>query len=237
MNMYKIGRYVGKDKMSDLISDNYHMLLVLNRFGISLGFGNKSISEVCSENNVDSNTFLTVVNLLISKDKDTVDVDLAKVSLSHLLHYLKNSHTYFLDYKFPTIRREIKEAISIDGNRDNAISMAILNYFDEYLLEVRKHMEYEEETVFPYVIKIDSGEKNKDYSINVFSSHHENIDSKLNELKNIIIKYYQAKTSNELSNTLFDIFTCERDLASHNAIEDYILVPAMKLREETLIND
>ena len=35
--MYKDGKYRETDKMSDLICDNYPMVLVLNRFGIGLG--------------------------------------------------------------------------------------------------------------------------------------------------------------------------------------------------------
>mgnify|MGYP000576838980 CR=1 FL=1 len=35
------------DKMSDLICENYPMVLVMSRFGIALGFGEKNIGEVC----------------------------------------------------------------------------------------------------------------------------------------------------------------------------------------------
>ena len=62
--MYKKGLYRETDKMSDLICENYPMVLVMSRFGIALGFGEKSIGEVCRQNGVDANTFLTVVNFL-----------------------------------------------------------------------------------------------------------------------------------------------------------------------------
>lgn len=42
------------------------------------------------------------------------------------------------------------------------------------------------------------------------------------------IKYYPANGDNRLLNaTLFDIFSCEEDLASHNRVEDYLFVPAI----------
>ena len=56
--------YKPTDKMSDLICENYALLQVLSRFGVSLGFGDKSVQEVCAMNNVDCNTFLIVVNFL-----------------------------------------------------------------------------------------------------------------------------------------------------------------------------
>ena len=48
------------------------------------------------------------------------------------------------------------------------------------------------------------------------------------ELKNIIIKYYPSGGTNELNGVLFDIFTCEQELASHNAVEDGIFIPAVE---------
>ena len=48
--MYKNGKYRETDKMSDLICENYPMVLVMSRFGIALGFGEKNIGEVCRQN-------------------------------------------------------------------------------------------------------------------------------------------------------------------------------------------
>jgi regulator of cell morphogenesis and NO signaling len=45
--MYRKGKYRETDKMSDLIGGNYPMLLVMSRFGIPLGFGEKNVKEVC----------------------------------------------------------------------------------------------------------------------------------------------------------------------------------------------
>ena len=36
-------KYRATDKMSDLICDNYSLLMVMSRFGLSLGFGDKSV--------------------------------------------------------------------------------------------------------------------------------------------------------------------------------------------------
>ena len=42
--MYKLGAYNQNNRMSDLVCDNYPVLLVMSRFGIALGFGDKSMS-------------------------------------------------------------------------------------------------------------------------------------------------------------------------------------------------
>lgn len=56
-NMCGTKIYKPTDKMSDLICENYALLQVLSRFGVSLGFGDKSVQEVCSMNGVDCTTF------------------------------------------------------------------------------------------------------------------------------------------------------------------------------------
>lgn len=224
--MYKIGEYKDSDSMSELICANYQMLLVLSRFGIALGFGDKSIKEVCSEHTVDIKTFLAVVNLLVSEEKEVRPIDLHELSVPSIIMYLRNSHTYFLEFRLPLIRCKLIEAI--DCSEGNAVALVIVRYYDEYVSEVRKHMMYEENTVFSYVEGMLNGTFSDKYNIDIFSKHHDKVEAKLSELKNIIIKYYPAKTSDELTSVLFEIFSCAEDLASHNDIEDYLFVPSIR---------
>ncbi len=227
MITYKKGRYAPKDSMSELICSNYPMLLVMGRFGIDLGFGEASIEEACVKSGVDTYTFLTVVNTLLAENSRRVEVDYARVSMEALIQYLHNAHTYFLEYRLPAIREKLNAVIDVK----DAVSVAIINYYDEYLAEVRNHMMNEEERLFPYVEAIARGEKIASYSSGEFSKHHDRVEAKLSEFKNIIIKYYPAKSTNELNSVLYDIFSCERDLASHNTIENLLLVPTIKYLE------
>ncbi len=47
--MKKLKLYEANDKMIDLIDDNYAMLQELSAFGIRLGFGDKTVHQVCEE--------------------------------------------------------------------------------------------------------------------------------------------------------------------------------------------
>ncbi len=225
--MHKIRIYHPDDLMSDLICDNYPMLLVMSRFGIDLGFGERSIKMVCEQSGVDLYTFLIVVNTLIADKKKIIKIDYSKLSLRALVTYRHNSHSYFLDYRLKSIREKLIE--TIDSKEDAAV--VIVNYYDEYVSEVHRHMMHEESVLFPYIESVIEGRTDENYSIEVYSRNHDKIETKLSEFKNIIIKYYPAKSTNELNSVLFDIFSCEADLASHNEIENYILVPATKAFE------
>ena len=121
--MYKLGAYNQNNRMSDLVCDNYPVLLVMSRFGIALGFGDKSIGEVCRENGVHTETFLAVVNLLL--DEGDVDDYKNVISTGALLEYLHNSHDYFLNFRLPAIRCNLLNAID-GGEKD--ISIAILRF-------------------------------------------------------------------------------------------------------------
>ena len=63
-------KYCATDKMSDLICDNYSLLMVMSRFGLSLGFGDKSVKDVCEAQGVDYRTFLAVANFISEEQKD-----------------------------------------------------------------------------------------------------------------------------------------------------------------------
>lgn len=215
------------DKMRDLVKDNSALILVMGRFGISLGFGDKSVREVCRMHHVNENTFLEVVNFVSSKD-----YNYESVSLPSLIGYLKQAHDYYLDFNLPNIRRKLIEAIDCSGTDE--LAMLILKFYDEYVTEVRKHMEYENDVVFSYVEQLSQGFLNRNFTISNFAGKHTPIGYKLKELKDIIIRYYPEKNNYQLNQVLLEIILSEQDLTSHCMIEDKLFVPAVKLIEEQL---
>lgn len=215
------------DKMRDLVNDNSALILVMGRFGISLGFGDKSVREVCRMHHVNENTFLEVVNFVSSKD-----YNYESVSLPSLIGYLKQAHEYYLDFNLPNIRRKLIEAIDCSGTDE--LAMLILKFYDEYVTEVRKHMEYENDVVFSYVEQLSQGFLNRNFTISNFAGKHTPIGYKLKELKDIIIRYYPEKNNYQLNQVLLEIILSEQDLTSHCMIEDKLFVPAVKLIEQQL---
>ena len=211
--MYKNGMYRETDKMSDLICENYPMVLVMSRFGIALGFGEKNIGEVCRQNGVDACTFLTVVNFLVEEVNTPVENISKCLSIENLIRYLHNAHDYFLNFRLPHIRRKLVDAIS--GCPED-VAFVITKFFDEYAEEVNKHMSYEERAVFPYVRNLLEGKRDPKYNITIFRKRHDQIEMKITELKNILIKYYPGAGTNMLNSVLFDIFATEEDYEAFN---------------------
>lgn len=229
-------RYREDDLMSALINDNNALLMVMSRFGLSLGFGDKTVAEVCKAQDVHCPTFLTVANFVSETVHKEGDYPVGSYSLPALLDYLKRAHTYFLEFNLPTIRRKLIEAIDCSGSDE--VAMLILKFFDEYVREVRRHMEFEDRSVFTYIEQLLQDTVIDSYDIATFASKHGQVNSKLTELKSIIVKYYPGKENyNQLNAVLFDIYNCEQDLTSHCDVEDYLLVPAVAALEQRLQRD
>ena len=220
--------YEADDKMISLIRDNYDLLQMLGSFGISLGFGDKTVKETCEDNGVDTHTFLAVVNYIINEYGDYEADD--KLSVPTLLHYLEASHAYFLDFQLPYIRRELQESL----DERESLAKLILRFYDEYAYEIRRHMKYEQKTLFPYVQSLIDGHPTNDYNVETFSKHHSAADKKLRELKLLIIKYLpmDGLHNNQLTATLHDIYENEVWLRQHAMVEDYIFVPAIRRLEQ-----
>lgn len=215
--------------MCDVICDEPSLLQMMSRFGIPLGVGEQSVKEVCERHKVDVTTFLAVANF-IKHGSDVVDQYLERLSVPSLITYLSQAHNYFLDFQLPNIRRKLLEAI--DCSQQNEVAYLILKFYDEYMSEVRRHMQHENSKIFTYVNELLEGRRRADFEIAQFARSHSSIDKKLQELKNIIIKYYTPTDSTDLlNNVLFDIFNCEADLRMHCGVEDELFVPVVQLLE------
>ena len=226
--MKSLKMYEADDKMISLIRDNYDLLQMLGSFGISLGFGDKTVKETCDDNGVDTYTFLAVVNFIINGYGDAEGDE--QLSVETLMRYLEASHAYYLDFQLPFIRRELEESL----NADDSLAQLILRFYDEYAQEIRRHMKYEQKTLFPYVRSLLDGHPMPDYNIETFSRHHGAADKKLRELKLLIIKYLPSDGlhNNKLTATLHDIYDNQEWLSQHAMVEDHIFVPAIRRLEQ-----
>ncbi|NJK84684.1 MAG: hypothetical protein HC906_00550 [Bacteroidales bacterium] len=215
--------------MADVIHLNYLLLRVISRFDIRLGFGNKTVEQVCNDQRINIDFFLQVVNSFHDENYFP-DKDLQTYPINLLVKYLRKTHAYYVEVKIPEIESYIKKMVQESESKDN---MSIISsFFNEYRKEFIDHIEREEKVVLPYVLDVErchSGEKMKSsykFSIDDFAKEHDNLEDKLYDLKNIIIKFlppfYNSETCN---NMLIELFRLERDLNNHARMEIKYLCP------------
>ena len=221
--------YLPSDKMRSAVADSPKLLMALSRFGIPLGFGDDTIEAVCRRSGVDTPTFLAVASLIAGRE-----VPGGEISLPSLMKYLRNAHAYFLDFYLPQIRSKLISAINHSGGED--VALVILKFFDDYVAEVRRHMEFENSQVFTYVDNLLRGFRSPGFSIDSdFLANHQPIATKLRELKDIFICHFHGPQANNdmLNLVLFDIINCEGDLLSHCEVEDRLFAPAVRNLERS----
>lgn len=215
--------------MRELICDNAMLLPAISRFNIAFGFGDTPVGQVCRENGVDTDTFLSVCNLLTG-----YRYNVNAISLQSLMGYLKRAHTSFLDVELPKIRHNLIDAINCSAS--NEVALLLMKFYDDYVIEVRKHMDYENNVIFEYVNRLLKGDVDDGFNINKYSVNHVDTAAKLKELKDIFIYHYMQKENARLSGALLDIIICERDMLRHFDVENKLFIPAVEKLEKELRN-
>lgn len=202
------------------MSHEEEAIQIISRFGLEMGVGEQTIEQVCEAHDVHTPTFLAIVNYKVFKQKAIP----ADIDIPTLQRYLHNAHNYFMNFRLPRLRRALIEAI-IPADPTTKIPGLILRCYDEFVDEIRTHIEHENEGLY------DEHEHDD-----------QRITDKLTEIKNLIIKYYPGASPQQMGATasaeegsityllicvMSDLWHTEQDFADHCAIEDYILRPAL----------
>lgn len=218
-------------KLADVLAQYNNLVNLLPRLGISLGFGEKTVQQVCDEQKVSLPLFLLVCNVY-AQDEYIPDIeDLKQCPVRDIVRYLQSSHEEYLNYEFPHIEKHLREVVQ-DWN--NKYKLSITNFFAEYKKEVVNHFEFEEEVVFPYInmlVQHNLPEKSK-FKISMFDEQHSHIEDTLRDFTSLLIKYIPSDVAQrERIYMLNDIYALSDDIEKHAAIEEKILIPYIKVLE------
>lgn len=231
-------------KLADAVHRNYLLIPVINRFGIKLGFGDKSVKTVCEEYDVDPIFFTAILNTLTFENYFS-EKRLKTFPILQIVDYLRKTHHYYRDIQLKIIDSAINNLIDNDKNQDGRL-LLIRDFFDKYETELLAHLKREDDNTFPYIerlVALQHQENGKElfkklsekYSIKVFEREHDNVDEKLYDLKNILIKYLHGDYDQTACNTvIFELFRLEKDLIEHTRLEDKILIPMVEEVEQEL---
>ena len=215
--------FTGRMKMADMIASNYDLILMLPRFGIPLGFGDKSVKEVCRECGVDDNFFLTVCNIYSFDDFQPDDEELAAIDRRMVAEHLRASHRYYIDERLPHLQHHLDHIVEHVGDQSATI---LKKYFADYCREVRDHVRREERNLIQMIESLDDSESRGRAVTEHYQKSHDNIKDKLSDLTQIIYKYIPGERLNEeMMELVFDILQLSRDLEKHAAIEEMLLLP------------
>lgn len=216
--------FTPQSKLAELIEANYRLLFVFRRMGIPLGFGETTVGQMCRRKNLSVELFLAICRIHSGAPGPLSPDMSADFPLEELIDYLHNSHQYYAQ-KIPLLRAKIHDMVALCEPEQLRL---LERFVDDYRRETENHFDYEEQTVFPYIRALAQGRGGQGYHIEQFEENHSNIEEKLHDLRNIILKYLPESCSADLrDDILFELFLLEDDLGKHTLIENRILIPCV----------
>lgn len=227
--MNKNQLFTAHTKMADMIASNPNLLIILPRLNIPLGFGEKTIAEVCESRDISVNFFLMICNIYtFDKYLPTID-QLEQADMQLWVPYLRASHDYYSKERLPHIKHHLDRITDRLGGK---YADVLKRFFADYCKEVSSHFESEEKLVFPYIDQLLSDHKPEKHNVVEILEPHDSIMDRLYDLTKIVYKYIPGDiVSEELMDLIFCVHQLADDLQKHALIEEKILLPYVERLE------
>ena len=222
-------KFTSNMKVARLVEANYRLLGVLARVGIDGSFGEKTVSEVCISSGLDPDTIILLCEVYTFPNfKPSMEL-LRRCHVGDILRYMHQSHDYYLNRAITDMEASITRLLEPCQQKQQDV---VWNFFRGYKAEVKNHFGFEEQEVIPYVQGLIIGQNRPGFSIDRFEENHSNIDEKLGDFKNLVMKSLPAVCDNDIRRDLLvRIYALQEDLKCHTYIEDHVLVPMVRLLE------
>ncbi len=195
--------FLDKTTILSEVIDNHHSLIpLLNRFGIRMGLGDKSISQICKEYKLNEEFFLAIINTYINEDYFP-ERTLLKFDIATVISFIKKTEMYLHHYQLSNLEKHLNAFITTSDPENKQLK-----------LTQRLFVRFKEE----YVNHIERS------SIELPAS-----EEALQDLKSIFIKHISGNFNENLCYAvIFSIDSLLKDLQKHNRIKVKILQPMIE---------
>nr|WP_297167913.1 LuxR C-terminal-related transcriptional regulator [uncultured Dysgonomonas sp.] len=197
--------------LSEIVSVNYLLIPVINRFGIKLGLEDKSVKTVCEEYNQNIDFFLTILNTYLNEDYFP-EKKLQEFEIDLVTDYLKRTDMYYMHGQIPNVEKHLNALIATSdpNNKQLELIRKLFFRFKDALIH-----------------RINNGLLDDDTS-----------QALLLDLKNILIKHISGSFNENLCYAVvFSVDSLLNDLSKHNRIREKILKPMIAELSESGVDD
>ena len=187
-----------------MLSRYPELIPIVNRFGICLGVGDKTIEKICADYGINENFILIILNVYLDDDY-LPDNILSTFDAELVADYFRCTVENYIKELVPNIEKHLNALIAMSGSEKKELNL-LHGIFMQFKNELSAHLNN----------SLDSG----------FSYPHE----LLHDLKNILIKYISGDFNQNLCYAvIYSITSLENDLAIHNRLRKKILIPKLEL--------
>lgn len=225
-------------QMSEVVEEHPSLIPVINRFGIRLGLGDKSVKTICDEYQLDADFLLTVINTFLNEEYFP-ERKLQTFHTSQIIDYLTKTNQYYLRYQLPNIERHLTSFISMSTPGNNTLNL-IGKFFSSFKEELTNRIQKDDELWFPYCLslseKINGCQASGETGVLQLSGEQrleDPIEALLSDLKGIMVKHLSGDYNENLCYAvIFGISSLEKDIKQHNRIRYRILTPMVSAMEK-----
>jgi regulator of cell morphogenesis and NO signaling len=181
----KHGLFSENMKLADLILANYRLLYVLPHFGLGLGFGERTVGQVCGGKGISTSLFLLVCNAC-TFDRYVPDADtLARIPPDGLMEYLRNFNRDYTENRIPEMIGRILGLVA-GGNTEHGEELA--GHCKRYRQGAVAHFRYREQEVFPCIAAAMHGKRPHGYTLEEYARIRHLLNSTLDDLRTCLAK-------------------------------------------------
>lgn len=188
--------------LSELLAQHHILIPIVNRFGIKLGVEDKTIEDICYEQDLDIDFILVILNVYLD-EKYISDKKLAQFDLEPIANYFNETIQHYLHSLVPNIEKHLHAfiALSDSNNKELKVLQRVFLKFKEELIQ---HLEKGLKHTGPYPHEL------------------------LRDIKSILIKHVSGGFNQNLCYAvIFSIGSLEDDLIIHNRLRNSVLIPKL----------
>ena len=188
--------------VADVLAKHNELIPVFNRFGVRLGVGDKTVSDICTEHELNIDFVLTMLNVYINETY-LPDSVLSLFEVEQIAEYFQRTVENYLHDLVPNIEKHLNAFIALSGaeNREFGVLRGLFVQFKEKLTNSLQ---------------------------NGVNQNNNFPDDLLHDLKSILIKHVSGEYNQNLCHAvIFSISSLEKDLSVHNRLCNKILRPKL----------
>lgn len=194
--------------MADVLAEHNELIPVLNRFGIRLGVGDKTILELCREHMLNPDFILTVLNVYLDENY-LPEASLPLFDAESIADYFQQTVESYIHELMPNIGKHLNAFIAISGSENKELGV-LNNLFLKFKEKMTEHLQNQTlfDDDFPYEL--------------------------LHDLKNILIRHLSKEfNQNLIYAVIFSVHSFGKDLAAHNRLRIKVLRPKLEELDST----
>lgn len=217
-------------KASEIIASDPQMIRLIETLGIPMGFGDMTVGQLCSKDGMPVELFTALANMVAHPGYRPDPDDLNENDLSFILKYLEATHRNYMNISLPNLHANVHKIAALCNDETK---MMVNQFFDDYDAEMKRHIESEESEEFAYIRGLLSGIAPDDRTVDSFLEQHDDVEVKLDDFKNIIVKYVPQECNiPERYLAVIQMLHIADELSFHTRIEEQLLFPlAIKLEK------